>query len=357
MPDRATARPADARQFLAAFAHSGHLRRLYPHATADRLDPRVLRELLACADTHREVGPVLSLCVHLATAVPLLAEGARTTTATTYLEAAVRGERLLALAATDEGAGSDPTALTTTVGPGPRGLVLNGRKRWVTSAATADAALVLARRTAGRHFTSFSWILVPLDAPGVSVRPADTDLFRGSGLGHIALEGVELSSEYLVGRQGAGLVMFAKHLTVERLASAAWAIEVCRRTIEDTDQRLRERAVGGGVLRELSAVQQRLAECAVRVSALDALWRQTCDRIAAARDGTWAAVLKSASGLTIGQVLADCAQLQGADGFERGGVQSLRAEAAVFGIGGGTTEVTLGIVAEHLDSVLSGVRP
>ncbi len=44
--------------------------------------------------------------------------------------------------------------------------------------------------------------------------------------------------------------------------------------------------------------------------------------------------------------------MAGADGFGADGRQLLRAEAAVFGIGGGTTEVVLETVADHLDGVL-----
>jgi len=214
---------------------------------------------------------------------------------------------------------------------------------------------VLARHRPGRHFTNFTWVLVPLDAPGVRIRAADTAMFAGSGVGHVDFSSVRLGRGALVGRPGRALAVFAKHMAVERLGSAAWAIELCRKAIADTARDLELRTVGDEPLRHAPLVRHRLAECAVRVSGLHALWTTSCRRIAADRDTVAAAVLKAASGAVVDRVLAECAQLRGADGFLAGGLQELRAEAAVFGIGGGTTDVVLGNVADRLDVVLNGL--
>ncbi|MGX1885237.1 acyl-CoA dehydrogenase family protein [Streptomyces sp. NPDC055287] len=360
MPDLPTGPRDGVREILSALAASGTLTELYGKEPTGSLDPLLLRRLLAEADGRGPQGTVLALLVQLATAVPLLADAAATPVTRRTLRAALDGAELLALAATDEAAaGSDLAALGTTVEIGEQhgALVVNGTKLWVTSALTAGHALVLTRHRPGRHFTNFTWVLVPLDAPGVTVRPADTDLFQGSGAGDIELSSVTLPREYLLGRPGRGLALFARHLAVERLASAAWAIELCRRVVADTARRLDDRLLDGVPLRQSPSVRQRLAASAVQVSALHALWMQSRDRIAADRDGTAAAVLKALSGTTVERVLTECGQLQGADGFGRRGIQQLRAEAAVFGIGGGATEVVLDTTAERLDHVLAGLTP
>ncbi|MBT2383356.1 acyl-CoA dehydrogenase family protein [Streptomyces sp. ISL-11] len=349
---------ADARRTAAALGAAGALARLYAGLPAGRLHPVPLRKLLAAAEARGRQGTVLALCVQLASALPLLAEGAaRSAPAARTLSAVTAGEELLALAATDESAGSDLTALTTEVDLGEDTLTLRGTKRWVTSALTAGHALVLARHREGRHFTSFTWVLVPLSAPGVTVRAVETELFEGAGLGHIELAGVTLPRDHLVGRPGMGLALFARHIATERLASAAWAIALCRRVLADTERRLAGRTVDGEPLSRSPLVRHRLAGCAVEVSALHALWTQLHERIATDRDGTAAALLKAASGTTVEHVLAVCGQLQGADGFGTDGVQRLRAESQVFGIGGGTTEVVLGTVADRLDAVLDELAP
>ncbi|MGW3095100.1 acyl-CoA dehydrogenase family protein [Streptomyces sp. NPDC001102] len=350
----------DAREVLAALAREGCFERLYPDGPAARIDAVLLRRLLSAADARGPQGLVLALLVQLATALPLLAQTASTPVAEKALRAALEGQALLALAATDEQAGSDLAALATrvdlTVAEGADGaVVLDGTKRWVTSATTADHALVLARHRPGRHFTSFTWLLVPLGAPGVTVHPAGTDLFAGSGVGHLTFSQCRLDRGHLLGRPGRGLALFARNIAVERLASAAWGTELCRRVLSETAERLAGRTIDGTPLDRNPAVRQRLAECAVRVSALDALWHASHERITGERDATAAAVLKAASGATVEHVLSACAQLWGADGFTAGGIQQLRAEAALFGIGGGATEVVLDTVADRLVPLVEGL--
>ena len=52
-------------------------------------------------------------------------------------------------------------------------------------------------------------------------------------------------------------------------------------------------------------------------------------------------------------MLTDCAQLHGAEGFTTAGAQWTRAQAALWGIGGGTTEIVLGTVAGAADGLLA----
>ncbi|MGW2640677.1 acyl-CoA dehydrogenase family protein [Streptomyces sp. NPDC001348] len=350
----------DAREVLAGLARTGLLDRLYPAGPGGEIDAVLLRRLLGAADARGPQGLVLSLLVQLATALPLLAQTASSPVAEKVLRSAAEGQDLLALAATDQQAGSDLAGLATrvdlTAADTDSGtVVLDGVKRWVTSATTAGHALVLARHRPGRHFTGFTWLLVPLCAPGVTVRPADTPLFAGSGVGHITFSGCRLDRGHLLGRPGRGLALFARNIAVERLASAAWGTELCRRVLADTAARLARRTVDGTPLDRNPAVRQRLAECAVRVSALDALWTASRERITGRRDATAAAVLKAASGATVEHVLTVCAQLWGADGFVAGGIQQLRSEAALFGIGGGATEVVLDTVADRLAPLLEGL--
>lgn len=365
MPDEGRAvLPAgtDARSVVAALADEGVVARLYPQGAAGGLDPVLLRRLLGEASARGPQGLVLALLVQWATAVPLLADTARTAHAERVLRGALDGRTLLALAATDEGSGSDLAALGTRVrlpeaGSSDGTLTVDGTKRWVTSATTADHALVLARHRPGRHFTGFSWVLVPLDAPGVTVRPSDTPLFQGSGVGHVVFEDVRLDREHLLGRPGHGLAMFARHIAVERLASAAWGVELCRRVVSDTARHLATREVDGTPLGRHSVVRQRLAECTARTAALHALWTTSREAVTERHDGASAAVLKATSGATVEHVLTVCAHLRGSDGFAADGVQQLRSEAGLFGIGGGATEVVLDTVADRLPAVLDGLTP
>ncbi|MFI1994556.1 acyl-CoA dehydrogenase [Actinoplanes sp. NPDC020271] len=317
------------------------------------VDPLALGALLAGVDEHAPIGVTLSVCVQLASGLPLLATGGPP--AHELLDEVVGRGAVVALAATDDNAGSDLTGLGTELAVDGEQLRVTGAKRWITNATHADAFLVLARTSAGRHFTSFTWVLVPAGAPGVQVSAADTDLFDGSGTGHVRFDQVRLSRAYLVGRVGRGLGMFARHIAVERLAGALWGVALCRRVMADTKRRLQARAYRDQTLWHRGSVRQRFGECLVSVKQLDALTGQLGEAVAARHDATAAALLKAGAAATVERVLRECAHLQGADGFALGGAQRLLGPGAIWGVGGGVTELVLETVADSADTLLAGL--
>lgn len=344
----------------AALGTAGVLRDLYDRAgpTGFAPAPGRLADLLGAVDARGDNGVTLSVLVQAAGALPVLAACAPDTGPVRQALDQVRsGASTAALAATDgAAAGSDLAGLGTEVTIGQDELLLTGTKRWITTACTADWLLVLARHRPGRHFTSFTWVLVPATAPGVHVRPADTDLLTGAAIGHIELTDVRLPLDHVVGRPGRGMATFARHMGTERLAGALWAVALTSRVLADTKERLTRETADGQSLWHHDAVRQRYAACLVQVRQLRALCESLGERVAHRQDLAAAALLKSAAGLVADPVLAACAQLQGADGFARGGAQHIRSEAAVFGIGGGVTELVLGAVADNADTVLTELR-
>ena len=348
--------PAPATEIWLALGRAGLIEQVYRHGSpADGVLPERLARLLTAVDCRFPVGTTLALCVQTATALPLLAGD--TAASARILHSALRGEVSLWLAATDVGPGSDLTALETEVRLGEHDVVLTGAKRWITNATTANEFLVLARHRQGRHFTNFTWVLVPADAPGVHVSSAESDLFHGSGVGDVAFEQVRLERARVIGRPGRGLASFARHIAVERLAGALWALALCRRTLDHTLRGLSVRPHQQGTLWDIDSVRQRFAGCLVEVRQLDALVKDLSERIANNHDTSAGALLKAAVGTTVDRVLAECAQLQGAEGFTARGAQKLRAQAAIFGIGGGTTEVVRAAVADDAMTVLAELNP
>ncbi|MFS4103131.1 acyl-CoA dehydrogenase family protein [Streptomyces sp. PD-S100-1] len=319
------------------------------------VDPAALGALLTDLDRRFGVGPTLAVTVPLATCLPLLAPG--TGPAARTLADSLAGRTVVALAATDRDSGCDLAALDTRVSFDGDHLRLDGAKRWITNATTCGAALVLARHRPGPHFTNFTWVLVPADAPGVSARPAGTELFDGSGTGHLAFDGVRLTRDHVVGGAGRGLSGFAAHIATERLAGALWAVALCERVLHETAGHLKGRRHGDGVLWEREGIRQRWAGALLRSRQHRALTESLTEAVAVRRDTSSAALLKASAAETVEHVLDVCAHLQGAHGFRTGGPQQLRAQGALFGIGGGTTEVVLSIVAETAADGPAGELP
>jgi len=333
----------------AALGRAGVLRRLYDIAPGP--DRNVLAVLLDVLVESVPFGAVLGVCVQSAAAVPLLATAVAGTGdrhAADILTGAVDGRLTLALAATEDSSGSDLTGLATTVDLGGDELVLDGTKRWVTGGVGSAHLLVLARHRPGRHFTNFTWVLVPADAPGVHIRHEDTEMFAGAGIAHVTFTRVRLPGHALVGRPGRGLALFARHMAGERLAGALWAVALCRRVLADTERWLSQRASGDGTVLDRADVRHRLASAVVRVHGLRALCERLGPRVTDWHDTAAAALLKACVADTVEDVLGSCARLRGASGFGAGGLQEIRAQAAVFGVGGGVTDLVLGSVADHV---------
>ncbi|MFD9404421.1 acyl-CoA dehydrogenase family protein [Streptomyces sp. NPDC060011] len=336
----------------AALGAAGLLTRAYQGGEIrDGIDPGGLADLLAASDSRCSIPATLSASVQLATALPLLATGTGPAVERT-LRRVLTGRATLALAATDTTAGTDLTALRTEVVLDDGSLTVSGGKEWIANTTTAEAFLVLARHRPGRHFTNFSWILVPADAPGVTTRPAPSTLYASSGVGHVTFDAVRLDRAHIVGRVGLGLPLFARHIAVERLAGALWGVALCRRVLEATRHHLAERAHGDVTLWHLPHIRQRFASCLVRVQELQSLADRFGPDVAQRHDPRAAATLKAAAGTTVPYVLGECAHLWGAAGFTDGGIQEIRAQAALFGIGGGATEIVLETLADSAGQIL-----
>jgi acyl-CoA dehydrogenase len=346
---------ADGPALWRALGRGGVLAGLYRHGAADaRPDPGQLGVLLTELDARYPTGPVLTVSVQAATALPLLAEGAASDLARKVRDEAIGGGLMLALAATDAAApGSDLMAAATRARLSDAEVVIDGSKRWITNACTADYALVLARHRPARHFTSFVWVLVPMTAAGVSVTPAGQGLFDGSGLGHVSFDGVQVSSDHVVGRPGRAMAGFARHISTERLAGGLWARAISRRVLADTRDRLAGRRLHEATAWENAAIQERFARCLVELWRLDA----ACARHIASFDHPDAMLtgmlLKVAAAASVQLVVGECLQLCGADAFADDGLARLSAEVAAWSLAGGATGALLAGIAGHADDLLA----
>lgn len=346
----------DARLVWSHLGTGGFIRGLYRPSSDGRCVPESARlgALLTELDLLLPLGTVLSVCVQVATVIPLLAE-ARTENrlARKLADSALCGESIIALAVTDAGApGSELLDACTDVTISESGLTLRGGKDWITNAMQCDHMLVLARHSAARHFTSFSWVLVPAATDGVSVRSASSTLFTGSGVGHVRFDEVRLDRDHLVGRRGRALAAFARHVGTERLAGALWAQGLCRRVLAETRLWLATSTASGRTRWENPAVRQRFGRCLVELHRLDALCAMHRDGPVSAPAAGEGMALKAAVGASVEQILGECADLRGANAFRDGGEASLRAEAAMFGIAGGATGAMLTGIADDADTLL-----
>ncbi|MFF2043727.1 acyl-CoA dehydrogenase family protein [Kitasatospora sp. NPDC058170] len=170
------------------------------------------------------------------------------------------GGSLCAVAFSEPGAGSDLSAMTTTIRPDGDAVVVDGGKTWITAAAYADLVLVF-----GRHGSGAAAVLVPADAPGVRIRPVPEPMgCRAAGHSEVALDGVRVDAANLLG--GAGLpvdFLVTPALSFGRLSVAWGCVGILRACLTAATRHARGREQFGRPLAEHQLVARHLAELVV----------------------------------------------------------------------------------------------
>lgn len=125
--------------------------------------------------------------------------------------------QLAAVAFSEPGAGSDLSAIATTVEADGDIVVLNGQKTWTTAAHYADVIVVV-----GRYGSGAAAVAVPSSTPGVTVeRVRQPSGCRAAGHAHVRLDNVRLPASAVLGGGQPLMLLVTTALTYGRL-SVAW---------------------------------------------------------------------------------------------------------------------------------------
>jgi acyl-CoA dehydrogenase len=171
-----------------------------------------------------------------------------------WLPAVAATEALAALALTEPGAGSDVRAAKTEVVRGDGGLVLQGRKAFISNAPSAAFFSVFAREG-----DSFSLFLVPADRDGLTVT-ASPEIIAPHVLGEVDFDGVALEDADRIGEPGRGFALIMATLSVFRVSVAAAAVGLAQAALEEAVRHTAEREQFGRPLARLGPVAERLAD-------------------------------------------------------------------------------------------------
>ncbi|CAN5527018.1 acyl-CoA dehydrogenase family protein [soil metagenome] len=195
---------------------------------------------------------------------------------TRWLLPSVRGEMQECYAITEEQAGSDVAALTTTARRDCDSYVIDGVKWHVTSFNEAAYAFVQAVLTEGPHTGEHALFVVELPSPGVRV--VRTPAYSHTIAHHhpiVAFEGVRVPASHLVGAEGEGMTFSYEWFRFERLMVAARCLGATERLIEEATAFARDRIVKGEPLLARQLVQAMLADSATELFAARSMVYET----------------------------------------------------------------------------------
>lgn len=223
----------------------------------------------------------------------LVAEGSEEQRAR-HLPRILRGDEVWCQGFSEPDAGSDLAALRTTAVRDGDEYVIDGRKLWTSFAQVADYCELLARTdTEATPHHGISWLILPMETPGVQVRPLRTAV-GSSEFSELILDGVRVPVTNRVGAENGGWRVAMVTFSFERGTAFIRDVIESRNILEETVAIARHTpAHGGGVLWD------------------DAALRRDVGRLAAEVTGLWALIRKNVSEASAGMV-----PVQGASVFK-----------------------------------------
>jgi alkylation response protein AidB-like acyl-CoA dehydrogenase len=180
--------------------------------------------------------------------------------------------RLGAFGLTEPGAGSNPSQMTSRAVRSGDTWTIDGSKIFITNGTLGAVTMIFARAIVDGEDRGITCFLVPQDAAGYSGRQIHGKLgLRSGDTAEIALEGVVVGDDALLGEVGGGMKVALSALDDGRFSLAAGAIGLAREALEVSLRYASEREQFGAPIASKQLVQELLAAMHVDVQAATGL--------------------------------------------------------------------------------------
>ena len=196
-----------------------------------------------------------------------------------FLFPVIRGEKRVCFAQTEPGAGGDPASMKTRAIRDGDYFILNGNKRFITGAGSADYAQVMAvtdpEKRARGGITCF---IVDMKSPGV-ILERNWPTMMGDAPWEIVFNNVRVPAANVIGAVGEGFMLAQKWLTEGRIRGhGARPLGIAQRALDMMIDYAQHRVTFGQPLSERQAVQFMIADSsmelhAARLMVYECAWR------------------------------------------------------------------------------------
>ena len=269
-----------------------------------------------------------------------------------WLPGIARGERILAIAMTEPGAGSDLAAIATTARRDGDEYVLNGSKTFITNGINADLVVAAVKTDPTLTHRGISLVVVERGTPGFTRgRNLDKLGLHAQDTAELFFTDCRIPADNLLGVEGAGFGQLVDSLPQERLSLAAGGLAGARAALDWTIEYVRERTAFGAPIGSFQNTRFTLAELASEVE----IGQTFIDRcVVALNDGELsaedAAMAKWWCTELQGRTVNRCLQLFGGYGYmNEYPIAKAFVDARVTPLYGGTTEIMKEIIGRSPD--------
>lgn len=266
-----------------------------------------------------------------------------------FMQPAVAGERIAALAISEPGCGSDVAAMRTRAVQQGAELVISGQKLWITNGAIADF-LVLAVRTGEHRHRGISLVLFPTDVKGFTVARRIRKVGHvASDTAHLFFDECRIPSRFVLGRRNHGFYYIMSHFQGERLATSLLVLSFMDRAMELAIQYGKERYAFGQPVIKNQVWRHRFAEHRASIEAARWLVYRAVDlmnrRQRADREVSMAKLFTTDLAQ---RVTYDCMQMFGGFGYTTEyPIGRIWRDMRLYTIGAGTSEIMKEILAKQ----------
>ena len=221
---------------------------------------------IVCEELAAQGCPLLLLIVSAAISAELIARFGTDGQRARWLPGLATGEKMV-FAITEPDAGSNSHNLSTTAVRHDEGWRITGSKTFISGVDEAPAMLVVARTGTDptTQNAQLSLFVVDTDAAGMERRSIPTEISAPENQFQLFFDGVEVSDDCLLGREGDGLRQVFLGLNPERIMSAALCTGVGRYALERAATYAREREVWGVPIGSHQGVAHPLAVAKVEI--------------------------------------------------------------------------------------------
>ena len=270
-----------------------------------------------------------------------------------YLPKMATGEIVGSFCLSEPEAGSDAASVQTTARKDGDSYVINGTKRYITNAPTANLFTVFARTDPDASYArGVSAFLVERDTQGVSLgQPYKKMGQQGAPVCDVIFDDVRVLADQLVGgRENLGFITAMKVLDKGRLHISAISVGVAERLIEDATRYAIERKQFKQAIADFQLVQGMLADSQTEMYAAACMVEETARRRDSGESvNALAASCKLFATEMVGRVADRAVQIFGGAGYiEDYGIERFYRDVRLFRIYEGTSQIQQTVIAKDL---------
>jgi alkylation response protein AidB-like acyl-CoA dehydrogenase len=234
-------------------------------------------EIAYCGTGAAFAGPLL----HTDVCLPYLMASATDEQKERWLPGVASGERILAIAMTEPGTGSDLAAIQTRAVRDGDDWVLDGQKTFITNGINADMVIVAARTSDDRH-GGLSLFVVEREMDGFERgRQIEKLGQHASDTAELFFDGVRVPAENMLGAEGSGFLQLVSRLVPERLTLAVTSMAGCEAAFAMTLDYVKERKAFGRPIGSFQHSRFTMAELKTKIDITRAFVDRTIARYVA----------------------------------------------------------------------------